>query len=104
MAAGPSFESMGFNPQLFQTPGFQHPNAFAAHQQAFPPSMLVHQDSGYAPFEGTPPDVVGASTDIPQPAGIHSIQHQHTDTYLPILAHMNSKYVFTTRVSLSCLT
>jgi hypothetical protein len=49
----PAFDMNAFNPQFFHN-HFQGQPQFAPHPTTFPPSMLVHQDSGYAPIENSP--------------------------------------------------
>ena len=51
-----SFDMHGFGTGMFQTSTYQNPTAYPQQHQAYPPSMLVHQDSGYEPMEGSPKD------------------------------------------------
>lgn len=63
LQADPAFDMHGFNPQVFQSQAFQNQNPFAMQQETYPPSMLVHQDSGYGPMEGSPLEDRDVSTD-----------------------------------------
>lgn len=55
MLQAPSpFDVNPFNSQLFQNHHFQNNQPFQAPQQTYAPSLLVHQDSGYGPMEGSP--------------------------------------------------
>ena len=49
-----SFDMHGFGTEMFQNPAFQNATTYPQQHQTFPPSMLVHQDSGYEPMEGSP--------------------------------------------------
>ena len=63
--AGTSFDvHQGFNPEMFQAQAFHNTNPFNQHQ-TFPPSMLVHQDSGYEAIEGSP------ENDMDMSSGFH---------------------------------
>ena len=65
--SGPTstFEMQGFNPQIFQTHQYPTHQQFTDHSTAFPPSMLVHQDSGYGPMEGSPDDELDINATLP---------------------------------------
>jgi hypothetical protein len=51
---GNAFDLHAFQPQLFHNHPFPQAQSFN-QQQAFPPSLLVHHDSGYAAVNDSPP-------------------------------------------------
>ena len=54
---GSSFDELqGFNPQIFQLHQYPGHAQYPPHPTIYAPSMLVHQDSGYDPVEGSPED------------------------------------------------
>ena len=92
LGAGPSFDT-GFHPHMFQNPGFQQPNSFPVQQQTFAPSLLVHEDSGYVPIEGSPPEGVDSNADMMQQA-IAEHKKQQANAYMPAHHSFNEKSVF----------
>lgn len=62
--AGPAFDQ-SFNPQLFHHHNFDPNHLYPQQvqqqhqQQAFPPSLLLHKDSGFGASSGSPGDALG---------------------------------------------
>lgn len=88
--AGPAFDQ-AFNPQLFQHHNFdpnhlypQHMQQQHQHQQAFPPSLLVHKDSGFGASSGSPGDAMGPVSGSQVPELDHKTQLGPSITPLPL--------------------
>lgn len=69
----------GFNPQIFQT------HQYPGHQQfaqaaGFAPSMLVHQDSGYGPMEGSPDNDLDINAGLTADTQLASVSQQQCDS------------------------
>ena len=91
-APGPHLDATGFHPHLFQDPGFNQANGFPVHQQTFPPSMLVHQDSGYGPFEESPSGGSAARMGMQQQAKVESGHQFRPEASMPDALRFNDKY------------
>ena len=61
----PAFDIHGFNPQVFQTHQYPAQQQFVGESTVFAPSMLVHQDSGYGPMEGSPDEALDINAGLP---------------------------------------
>lgn len=91
----PAFDMQTFNPSFFQThfqnPQHSQPSHYPAHPTAYHPSILVHQDSGYA-NEKTPEHELDANRGI----GMEGLLGSNVQAENKIAPPSSEKFVPTT--------